>query len=146
MYGCSLATEVLRDTHFRLDAPGENIKAEDRAEWSQQVTRLLHTLAAEDAEDVVEEKQKKLQRMSSFVWLLSVDWMLQVIGGPHMGLKAFHGPAEGVPIQERHHLSICLDKGTDGFASVWYMLYAMELRMTTFLTLSMIPGGSWTSP
>ena len=33
------ATEVLRDTHFRLDAPGENIKEEDKAEWVQQVIR-----------------------------------------------------------------------------------------------------------
>ena len=49
-----------------------------------------------------------------------------------MGLKAFQGLAEGVPIQERHHLSICLDKNIDGFASVWYKLYAMELRMTPF--------------
>jgi len=33
------AAEVLRDTHFRLDAPGENIEEEDKAEWAQQVVR-----------------------------------------------------------------------------------------------------------
>jgi hypothetical protein len=33
------APEVLRDTHFRLDAPGENIREEDKVEWVQQVTR-----------------------------------------------------------------------------------------------------------
>ena len=87
------------------------------------MTRLLHTLKAEGAEEVAEERQKKVQRMNAFVWLLSVDWMLQAIGGSHMGLQAYQGSAEGVPIQERPHLSFCLDKGTDGFASAWFMFF-----------------------
>ncbi len=106
-----MPAKVLRDTSFRIEAPGENIKAEDKADWIQQVTTLLQTLKAEDDEFAAEKYQeKKLQRMCSSHWLLSRDWMLQVIAG--FGLKAFQGTPSGVPVNERHRLSVCLDNGT----------------------------------
>lgn len=75
-----------------------------------------------------EAKPKRVQRMAAFDWLLAVDWQLQCCLG--RGLSEFLPSASAhLPLHRRPMLCLSLDKGSDGFSAVWFLIYQKAARV-----------------
>lgn len=114
----------MRDTHYRVEAPGSAVAEETAKDWSARSKRFFEELV----DDSVElQPPTKMQRVCAFDWAKAVDWKLQVMTGH--GLAAMQ-PVENDArsIQDRSHLSLVLDKGSDGFSAVWALLNKYKLR------------------
>ena len=117
-----------------LQSPGP-FEEEEQQQWQSLAKDFFRKL---DDESQVATPVKKLQRVAAFMWCRAADWMLQVCTG--MGFKRFAKvECDAVPIQDRPCLSLALDKGSDGFCSVWALLYKWELRVAPFFDPFHIP-------
>lgn len=107
-YMGSSATQVLRDTHFRVSAPGSDTTVTERADWLAQGHLFLK--ACEEGTAEAPKDDKKLRRLAAFDWMLGVDWQLQCCVG--VGLRAFvPQPEDKTPVHLRPLLNLNLDKG-----------------------------------
>ena len=119
---------MLRDTHFRAEAPGEGITEEDKARYLASARAIVRD-GLDDADVVAKgKKAPKFHRTAAQDWLLAADHMFLVLTGT--GLQRFmpHGH-DPVPVPERPMVVFILDKGSDRFCTVWYALYLLEMRV-----------------
>ena len=136
--GSELAfAQVLRDTNYRTADPGELFSQEEQEQWQALALDFFKKLDSE-SQVATGATKRKLERVAAFMWCRASDWMLQVCTG--VGFKRFAKVAsDPVPIQDRPCISLALDKGSDGFSSVWALLYKWELRVCPFFDPFHIP-------
>ena len=95
------------------------------------------------AEDVIAKANKmpKFSRTAAQDWLLAADHQLIVITG--QGLCRFmpHG-CDPVEYQNRPLCIFLLDKGSDGFAAIWYVFYALNMGPCQFLMFATYHTGT----
>ena len=127
--------QALRDTRMRLAPAGQDIGADDKASWKQE---LLHWLVSVDAfaqssESEVDKikKQAKLQRLAALDFCVALDWMIQAVAGH--GLVHFIEPdapggGEAKPMGDKSMLLLTIDQGSIGMAALWFMM-SVHMRM-----------------
>ena len=105
--------------------------AAQRGDW--QARARLYFADCEEVEDEGEnaEGTGKIERFPAFDWTKAVDGMLRVCC--RAGLNIFE-PVDGDArdIVARPHLSLMLDKGSDGFCGTWALLNKFKLRISPF--------------
>ena len=68
-----IKTQVLRDTHFRAEAPGEGITEEDKARYLASARAIVRD-GLDDADVVAKgKKAPKFHRTAAQDWLLAAD-------------------------------------------------------------------------
>ena len=126
------ACQVIRDTNYRAPEPGMDVTKEDKADWLQSVEALLKQCKHDDKELAQAcPPKKKLQRAAAFAWCKGVDWQLQTMVGQGLSRYA-QQDADVRSVGQRPLLSICLDKGSDGWRAAWLLVNECKLRMVPF--------------
>ena len=131
--------QALRDTHFRAEAPGDTFSDADKAAYLKASEDVLHGVDhSSDTGPGMPSKVVKYHRVAAQDWILGVDHQLQTMIG--RGLSAFEPRMiDVVPVEKRFHLAACLDKGSDGFCGIWFLLFKLLLRMSPFFDPMHIP-------
>ena len=130
--------QFLRYTHFRLEAAGEGITDDDRQRYLDSARAIVQD-GLDDAEVTSKgKKAPKFHRTAAADWLMAADHQFVVVTGT--GLCRFiphsHDPR---PAEQRQLVLLLLDKGSDGFCTVWYVLYFLKMRAMPVFDWAHIP-------
>ena len=126
------ACQVIRDTNYRASDPGMNVTEEDKADWQKSAEALIGMCKAAEKElGQACPLKKRLNRSAAFAWCKGLDWQLQTMVGK--GLSRYAQQDGDVRrVEQRPFLSVCLDKGSDGWCATWFLVNECKLRMMPF--------------